>query len=101
MTYRVVYTAHVRAKIAVQVDYLRGQAVADETIEDWFTRLFDAIDNLYKWPKRCPIAKDQTEEEGFEVHKLIFADYLIFYRIDDHNHIVEVLDFAHGAQQHG
>ena len=39
--------------------------------------------------------KATLEDEGFEVRKLIFGDYLVFYRIDDRNRVVEVLDFRH------
>jgi len=48
MNFRVVYTSHARTSIAEQVDYLRRERVADEVIENWFSALFDAIDNLYE-----------------------------------------------------
>ena len=59
MTYRVLYTANVRAEISAQVDYLRDKAVAEQTLDRWFTELFDTIDTLYEMPKRHSVDKTQ------------------------------------------
>jgi len=101
MTYKVLYTETVRTEIAVQVKYLQEQHVSSATIERWFGGLFDLVDGLYEWPLRFPVSPEQTEDFGFEVRKLNYGDYLIFYRVDEQQRIVEVLHFRHGARDHG
>ena len=73
--------------------------VAEHVIEDWFTRLFDTIDDLYEWPRRYPVDRTQTDKEGFEIRKLTFGNYLVRYRIDTDRRVVEVLSFIHGAKR--
>lgn len=99
MSYRVLYTATVTAEIGAQIDYLRGQHVAENVISDWFTALFDAIDDLYEMPRRCPVDRLESQRHGFEVRKLIFRHYIVLYRLDEDRRVVEVLSFMHGARR--
>jgi mRNA-degrading endonuclease RelE of RelBE toxin-antitoxin system len=99
MNYRVFYTANVRAEIGAQVDYLRGRAVSEAVIENWFARLLNKIDDLYEWPRSNPVDEAQTAKEGVEIRKLTFGDYLVRYHVDDDRQVVEVLSFIHGARR--
>ena len=99
MTYRVLYTESVRADIAAHVRYLQDQQVSPEVIENWFAGLFDLIDSLYQWPLRYPVAEPESRAMGFEVRKIIYGRYLVFYRVDQAQHLVEVLAFRHGARR--
>lgn len=100
MTYRVFYTATVQEALVDQVEYLRNQAVLDQTIEEWFTGLYDAIDSLYRWPLRHPISEYESALKGFEIRQLVYGDYLVHYRVDQDRHVVEVLSFRHGRKYH-
>lgn len=99
MSYQVVYTRTVIRQIEEQVQYLQNQKVSTTTIDAWFSRLFEAIDGLYEWPLRYPIAEAQSNARGFEIRKMNFDDYLIHYRVDATKQMVEVLSFFHGAQR--
>ncbi|HOB73523.1 MAG TPA: type II toxin-antitoxin system RelE/ParE family toxin [Phycisphaerae bacterium] len=99
MTYRVLYTDNVRADIAAHVRYLQDQQVSSEIIENWFVGLFDLVDSLYLWPLRYPVAEPESRAMGFEVRKAIYGQHLLFYRVDQTQHLVEVLAFRHGARR--
>jgi mRNA-degrading endonuclease RelE of RelBE toxin-antitoxin system len=98
MTYSVLYTAHVTAQIEKRIDSLRSQHVSEPTIERWFGRLFDAIDDLYERPRRFPVDLAESQRRGYPVRKLIFGDYIIRYRIDESNRAVYVMSFIHGSR---
>jgi plasmid stabilization system protein ParE len=99
MSCRVFYTARVSAEIDAQIDYLRAQHVSEYVIAAWFAGLFDAIDALYEMPKRYPVDRPESQQQGFEVRKLIHRRYCIHYRVDDDGRTVEVLSFLHGARR--
>lgn len=97
MTYRVVYTQTLRHEVLARVRYFQSQDVDPETIQRWFDRLFDAMDELHEWPARYPVAEPETAERGIELRKMPFGEYLIFFRIDEQKKQVEVLSLTHGA----
>lgn len=99
MTYKVIYSDNARAETSAQAAYMRAEQVGEEVMANWFERLFDAIENLYEWPKRYPIDQQQTQERGFEVRKMVFGHYLIFYRVEEESRTVEVFSFIHGASR--
>lgn len=99
MTYRVVYTDLVMADIAAKVSHLREQHVSEQTIEQWFTGLFDRMNVLYEEPRMYGLDHAATKRNGFEVHKLTYKDHVVQYRVFDDQHIVLVLAFMHGARR--
>ena len=48
--------------------------VAEQTLDLWFTELFDTIDMLYEMPKRHPVDKPYSRQAGFEVRRLALTD---------------------------
>jgi plasmid stabilization system protein ParE len=67
--------------------------------EKWLTALHEQIEALESMPRRHPIAHDLSESLGFEVHRLIVGEYLLFFRVDDTAELVDVLRFRHAAQR--
>jgi len=99
MTYRVIYTNRVQQDIQQQIEYLRSEKTSPQTIELWFSRLFDAFDGLYEFPKRYPVDAALTERYGFEVRKIVFNHYLIHYRVITETRRVHLLSFQHGSRR--
>ena len=98
MSYRVHYTEGFTAQLDGQIGYLLGQQVAVRTIDRWYQRLLDEIDELSMMPRRYPIDDARTAESGQETRKLSIGDYLIFYQVDDADHQVNLIAFIHGAR---
>jgi len=99
MSYRVVYTDPVIADIKAKVDHLREQHVSEQTIEHWFTGLFDRIRDLYDMPRMYGLDHAATRRNGFEVHKLTYKQHTVQYRVFDDPDIVLVLAFMHGSKR--
>lgn len=99
MTYRVIYTERVMADIAAQVDHLREEFVGEDTIERWFTGLFDRIDDLYDMPRLYGLDHAATERNGYNIHKMTHKGYIVRYRIHEASKLVEVLSFFHGSRR--
>ncbi len=99
MTYRVSYTESFLEHIDAHVDYLLGERVPIDVIDDWHSRLLDRLDRLDEWPKRLPVDDVQTRLTGCETRKLNFGDYLVFYQVDDKQRQVNIVAFRHGARR--
>jgi len=99
MSYKVFYTDTMIEQIQDQIQHLRKERVSGATIDGWFARLFDAVDSLYEWPLRHPVAEAESASRGFEIRKLNFENYLIHYRVNESTKVVEVLSFRHAARQ--
>lgn len=98
MNYRVVYTRTVTNALDEQIAYFLDQHVSPSKIVDWLTGLYDGIDALYHSPKRYPVADRQSAAMGFTVRKFIYGRYLVYYRVDEAERLVEVLRFTHAAR---
>jgi len=98
MTYQVVHTPEVAARIAEQIAHLQRERVDVQTIDAWLTGLLDQIASLNEWPHRSPIAQVESAARGIEIRKMNFGDYVVFYRVDDSSQAVEVLSFRHSAR---
>ncbi len=99
MTYRVTFAPRFLNDVDRQIEYLLSEHVAITTIERWFGDLYDKLEGLYHWPLRFPISPEQTEDMGYEVRRLNYGDYQVFYRVDEDARLVEVIHFRHGSRQ--
>jgi len=97
MTYQVFYSDQVKTHIAEHVDWLRAEHVSEFIIERWYEELFERIDELAQWPKRYPIAEEESEKTNDLIRKMNHQRYLVMYRIDEEQERVEILKFEHGA----
>ena len=99
MTYRVIYTNPFLQEIEKHVDYLLAQGTAVNIITRWYDDLFDLLNSLNEMPKRFAVDPLLSKRIGFEIRKLNYGDYLIFYRIVEHKQHVELVHFQHGARE--
>ncbi|GMU83109.1 MAG: hypothetical protein AMXMBFR47_29800 [Planctomycetota bacterium] len=65
----------------------------------WLERLWDAIEDLSRFPNRNAIAPAESDAIGTPVRKLVFGAYLVFYRVREDEALVEVMRFRHGARR--
>ncbi len=95
MSYRVRYMPRVVAAIDRQVEYLLKHYTSVERVTAWLADLYD----LTHWPHRHPIAEKASAEVGTEIRRVVFGNYLIFYRVDEARQGVDVIHFRHAAQE--
>ncbi len=99
MSYRVEYGPEAIAYIDNQIEWLRGQAISDETIASWLRQLLHFTEGLYIAPYRHATAEAESERLGKDIRKTHVGDYLIFYSIDEEQRRVAVVRIRHAAQQ--
>ena len=100
MKYRVIYTRSFLEDVGAHVDYLLSRRVSGQTIENWYTRLFDRLDGLDTLPKRMPVDARQSQIAQRETRKFNFGDYLVFYHVDEPARTVHVTALMHGTRRH-
>lgn len=59
--------------------------------------LLDAIDSLVLFPRRFKV-HERRKEAGKIVHSMPVRPFLVYYRVDDRNSLVEVLSVRHGKR---
>jgi len=99
MTYRVEIPPEVHAQIDAQVAYLRDEHVAEFTMADWLLGVYDGITGLREHPARFPIDEIRTQIRGYEIRRLNYGEFAVFYRIDDDRRVVQILTIRHGKRQ--
>lgn len=99
MTYRIVYSGPFLRDLERHVDYLMEQGVSVETIEGWYSRMFFRLEGLDVWPRLYPVDESYSEMVGYEVRKISYGDYLLFYSVDESARQVSLLAFCHGARE--
>lgn len=97
MRYHVIYGPGLRDDLRDHVVYLRRQRVSQAVIDRWFNGLFESLDSLAEWPRRYPVAEQETAETGRETRKMNFKDYLVLYQIDEERKQVNLVAYDHGA----
>lgn len=98
MSYRVEFSPEFGDNVRRQVEYLREQHVSEERIDGWFGDLFDQLDSLSTSPKRHPLDPIQSTAIAQPSRKMVYGDYLVFYRVDDDTKQVSIDRFVHGAR---
>lgn len=99
MTWRVVVSQQVYTQIDEQIVYLLRQGVDHQTISRWLGGLSDAFEGLQTHPKRYPLDRDRSFIKQHEIRRMNYADFAIFYRINDLEQSVEILDLRHAARR--
>jgi plasmid stabilization system protein ParE len=99
MTFRVEVSAQAESDADSILDWLLSQH-AGETGIRWFLALDDAIASLATFPKRCPVAPENSRFP-FEVRQLLYGRkphlYRILFTIEDET--VRVLHIRHGRRK--
>lgn len=94
------YTVHTMPE-AEQAIYEQALFIAEDkpiAAEAWLISLWDAISELTTFPTRHPISEAETKSSKSEIRKLIFGQYIVYFRIIEEKQLVEVLSFRHGAR---
>jgi len=99
MSYRVEIPPQVNAQIDDQVVYYRDEGVADQVIIQWLSGLLDVVDSLEQMPLRFPVDPDRTAIRRYEIRRLNYGEFGIFYRVYEDRRVVEILDLRHGRRR--
>lgn len=98
MSYHVLITTKAEDSINDYTLYI-AQDSLDRALA-WQDRLLVQLREIGDMPRAYPVSEPDTKLAGYEVRKMVFGNYLAFYRIDDEAKIVYVEAFSHGARQH-
>lgn len=98
MRYRVLYAAQFHRQLGEQLDYFARENAPAEIVSNWLTELLMLIDGLEQSPRRLSVADVESRIEGIELRRVVFAQYLIFYHVNDDLLQVQVYGFRHSAR---
>jgi plasmid stabilization system protein ParE len=90
--YRLLYTQKALNDLAEIVGHIaEGDA---EAASLFGSSLLDHIDLLARFPRMGALIRKRRN-----VHKLVHSPFLIYYRMHEEKHLVEVLHLRHGARR--
>ncbi|MBL4697783.1 MAG: type II toxin-antitoxin system RelE/ParE family toxin [Phycisphaerales bacterium] len=98
MIYFVHYSPDIANLINAQVEYLEQQGASTPIVTNWLLELYDRIASLREHPKRFVVDTQRSEVIGYEIRRFNHGEYGVFYRVDDAQAVVEILDFRHGRR---
>lgn len=96
--HRVVLTAAVYDAIDAQLIYFRQAEVPEAVVSKWLVGLFDRIWTLGEMPRIGAVAEVVSQVKGYEVRRLNYGEYAVFYSVLDEPLVVEVIAFRHGRR---
>ncbi|MBL4697778.1 MAG: type II toxin-antitoxin system RelE/ParE family toxin [Phycisphaerales bacterium] len=99
MMYKIIYAQEALDGINNQVTHYVSESVPVDTINAWFQGLIDQVAGLYSMPRRFPVAQSVTKVKGYEMRRMNYGVYAVYYRVDDDQKMVEIVAFRHGRQQ--
>lgn len=99
MSYRLKINEPIRSQIDDQVGYYLREGAGEEAVLAWLGGLYDKLELLKDHPRLYPVASWPTKSKGYEVHRLVYSEHVVFYRVHDDTRIVEVLSFRHGRRR--
>lgn len=83
--------------IANQARHIAVEADAPLNAARWLERIWDAADSLERFPRRAPLAEEDSYV-GYEVRQLVIGNHLLLFTIDDESQAVFVLGLRHGRR---
>ncbi len=96
--YAVELTDAARASIAAYARYIAVDGKAPKEAERWLEGIWDAVDSLEDWPRRCPTAEEDAYV-GYDVRQLVIHSHLLLFTVDHDRRTVWVLALRHGHQR--
>jgi plasmid stabilization system protein ParE len=96
--YKVIYAQEAIDGINHQIAHYVSESVPVSTINVWFQGLIDQVAGLYSMPRRFPVAHTVSKVKGYEMRRMNYGVYAIYYRVDDDRKTVEVVGFRSGRQ---
>jgi len=98
MIYSVRLTDQTRQAIEDQLVYIAVECASPINAARWFERVYDAIDTLEQWPRRCAKAEEDAFRT-FEVRKLGVDSHFLIFTIDDDHKTVWIIGFRYGGME--
>jgi plasmid stabilization system protein ParE len=94
----VTYTVHIEPRTHRDVDeeYRWIARYSAERAEAWAHGAFAAIFTLEQFPRRCPLAPENSDVD-VEIRHLLYGEFRILFTVEDE--IVHVLHVRHGARR--
>ncbi len=90
------YTLRYTKKALNDLDEIIGRIAEDddEAASRFGGSLLDHVELLARFPRMGPLIRKRRN-----VRKLVHSPILIYYRINEHKHLVEIIHFRHGARR--
>ena len=92
MDYRILFTQRALSDLAEIIGYIAEDD--GEAASRFGSALLDHVDLLSRFPHMGGIIRKRSR-----VRKLEHSPILVYYRIREDNHVVEVLHFRHGSRK--
>lgn len=54
---------------------------------------------LDEWPRKYPVDEAYSAVAGLDCHKVVYGDYLVFYKVDNKAKAIYILAFIHGKHE--
>jgi toxin ParE1/3/4 len=67
-----------------------------ERADLWLQGIFEAIQTLTSFPRRCPLAPE-SDLFADQIRQLLHGDYRVLFMVEDHQ--VRILHVRHGARR--
>ena len=98
MKYSVRVTPGAERAILTQARYIAIEREAPVAATAWVEQVFDAVDSLRHWPRRCRKA-EESMYRPYEVRRLRVGGHLVLFTIDDPTGTVWVIGFRSGRMR--
>jgi plasmid stabilization system protein ParE len=96
MAYRFIIPAGVESRLYDYALYIARDSPARAVA--WVDDVIRQMELMVDMPRAHPVAEEESEMLEFEVRKMVLGSYLAFYRVDDSDACVILVDFRHAAQ---
>ncbi|QDU98592.1 type II toxin-antitoxin system RelE/ParE family toxin [Lignipirellula cremea] len=97
MKFHVRVALSAKAAIDEAIGYIAVERQAPQAAARLLERIWDAIDSLEQWPKRCSLAPE-NEFRDYEIRMRLVASFLILFTVNDDARTVQVIGFRHGSR---
>jgi plasmid stabilization system protein ParE len=93
MEYKLVWTERARADLHAIVGYIASDRPS--AVSAWGEELFRHVEVLASFPLIGPVAPIAASHP---TRRIVFGDFLIFYRVHPESKVVEILSIWHAAR---
>jgi len=98
MNFRVKLTYLARRSILDQAAHIAVESQAPLNAQRWLDRVDQVIDSLAMWPRRHPLAFEDTLRD-YEIRQANTDGFVLLFTIDDDLKEVRILAAQHGRTQ--
>ena len=95
-TYRIILSPRAGAALEGIFRYIAQHSPQNAPIV--VERILTAIDSLKTMPARFKVER-RDRRLGYDVHSMVVAPHIVFYRVIEPDRVVRILDVRHGARR--